>query len=130
MSGFLHSNILHLAHEHDVEVWTCQNCTDDVYGEAIESERIIRVNRPINDEASYLVALHELGHHAGTHSWGSLKLDQEASAWLWAIDQSIIRLRPEDWQVILESLESYARDRRFKQTQLFTDLLYDVRARV
>lgn len=118
-----------LADEHDVLVWICENCEGEPYGEAFERGYIHLTQAPEHSREAYLVALHELGHFAGVIPWSGLRLDHEASAWIWAVENARLRMRPADWAVVEASLESYTKDRRYRHTELFTELLEDVRSR-
>lgn len=60
------------------------------------------VVRPVIDEASYAIALHELGHHCGTVDIAvQNKLDKELAAWEWAEYISL------DWTVTMQQVKQH-----------------------
>ena len=50
--------------------------------------RRVVVVPPIRGMSSYLVALHELGHHLGRRAMRGTRLVREAAAWSWAISNA------------------------------------------
>ena len=62
---------------------------------------------PILGQVSYLIALHELGHVLGPNP--GLRLAQEAAAWKWALDHSIVEPTPASYRSIVRRLDSYGR---------------------
>ncbi len=94
----LESHILQLAAEHGVEV---------VYrgrGRAARRARRITVSA-VRGRATYLVALHELGHVLGPNP--RRRLEQEVAAWEWALSQTIVEPTTANYRKILRALESY-----------------------
>lgn len=117
-----------LADDLDVYVWICVTCPGD-FGTAVlarDDIRTIMLTELPDSTTMYLIALHELGHHA--EGWSKLKLDREAYAWRWAIEQSLIPLGQKEWARIESALSSYADDRRYKHTPAFTELWKEAEA--
>jgi len=133
MSADLQAHIERLAQDLDVELWLLINGDPDLdpYGEAVSDPRVVKITHAPTTLAPYMVALHELGHHA-SHAWTGKtlpRLECEALAWNWAIENSLIE---PDWNLIYARLAAYGRladtNRRFKRTQSFTDLIVRVAA--
>jgi hypothetical protein len=127
-------HIQSLAEELDSPVWICLGCERGekdpdywyVYGEAIrfgnDNPFIVMTETP-DEPIPYLIALHELGHHAD-QLWGKgLRLDREVFAWCWALEHSLVPTGPRAWGRIARSLRSYAQDKRYKRTDNFERLL-------
>ena len=64
---------------------------------------------PITDSASYWAWMHELGHvytiNGRDNRWD--RLDAEADAWMWALDNALIVPTSGDWDYIRRSIRSY-----------------------
>jgi hypothetical protein len=125
----LFEHVRTLAADHDVLMWICATCQDagEAYGEAIsltgwDNPLVVLTQLPDTPEA-YLVALHELGHHADPCWTKGLRLDREVYAWRWAIATSLIPFFAPEWTFIRDALRSYAADRRYKLTPDFECLL-------
>lgn len=71
-----------------------------------ESLPIIWISEEPVNAAAYLVALHELGHHAIDAT--DDEFHREAWAWTWAITRSIIELDETHQAFINSRLETYA----------------------
>lgn len=73
---------------------------------------------PIRGQVSYIVALHEIGHHVD--AWQGPLLDREMRAWQWAVCNSKVRLSTATRRSIRGRFASYlclaADDRRYKLT--------------
>lgn len=120
----LRAHALGLAEKHGIEV---------VYrGHGIAYRKDRRVTIPeIRGQVSYLVALHEIGHIV-IRPEPPLRLQQEAAAWRWALDNSIVEPTLATWRSIFRSLEGY-RQRQMRWASIKTapefDLLHrEVRA--
>lgn len=127
----LYEHVRQLAREYDVELWVCETCPDhEVEGEAyLNGHRAVFLTQAPDTPEAYLVALHELGHHAA-HPWGRGRvLDHEAAAWRWAIEQATIPLGPDEWRVIYQRLKSWKADRRYRQTYEYLLLLDEAASR-
>jgi hypothetical protein len=74
-------------------------------GWARKRDRTISV-RPVKTERTYIIALHEIGHLIGPHR-GGRRLEQEAAAWDFVIERSIVPLSPASYAFMLRCLESY-----------------------
>ena len=121
-----------LAADLGVTVFVCLNCEEPVqWGLATmgnDDEPVVFLGALPDDLGTYLVALHELGHHADP-DWGrGLKLDREAYAWQWAMQQftDAIGYHASKWvaaaDVIRHHLDLYRRDRRYRRTPTFEAL--------
>lgn len=119
----LFRHIRELAEDLEAAVWVCLSCRGD-YGEAHSGDdiRVVALTEVPDEPLMYLIALHELGHMADPRM-DALTLDREAFAWRWAVEHSIVPVGRREWARITESLRSYARDGRFKQTPDFLELL-------
>lgn len=73
------------------------------FGEDDEVPIIILSDPPIH-AASYLVALHELGHHV---TYADNELEREQAAWAWARETSLIEVEAEHEAFIATRLETY-----------------------
>ena len=72
---------------------------------------------PIRGQVSYLVALHEIGHLVGPGR-SAPRLEAEANAWLWALEQSAVEPTPASRRSIVRRLEGYlawARNRQHRR---------------
>lgn len=120
----LHEHVRRLARDLDALIWVCANCDTRVLYGRVTDDRHVFLTKPPTDVDGYLVALHELGHLVA-HEWNprNLRLDEEAAAWRWAIEQALIPMTPDAWESIRWRLQSYANDRRFKRTPAFEALL-------
>lgn len=63
------------------------------------------VIRPIRGRTTYFVALHEIGHICGKNP--RRRLEQEVTAWRWALDNAIVDPTPGVWKHIARALETY-----------------------
>lgn len=124
----LFEHVQQLARDLGVRLWVCMTCERGrwgVDGEAVEQgdDRWITISELPDTPEAYLVALHELGHHADP-CWGKgLRLDREAFAWRYARVASRIPMTPDLWRMIANKLATYGIDRRFKRTEAFDSLL-------
>ena len=124
----LHEHIRQLARDLDVRVWVCENCSPSDYSEGeCEPERQVFLVEPPTRPSAYLTALHELGHIAGHPCRMRSLRDAEAMAWIWAINESRIPLRWQDWAMIAWKLGSYRG--RGRQPKLYRELLEEARTR-
>lgn len=62
--------------------------------------------RPIRSQVTYLIALHELGHHLAPEQ-KERRIIQEVAAWEWAIDQARCKLTSATKKRIGKYLRSY-----------------------
>ncbi|HEY7122253.1 MAG TPA: hypothetical protein VH329_06805, partial [Solirubrobacterales bacterium] len=72
---------------------------------------------PIRGQVSYFIALHEIGHLVG-RGRSAPRLESEANAWLWALDQSIVDPTPATRRSISRRLRGYlewARNRQYRR---------------
>jgi hypothetical protein len=76
-------------------------------GRAVPSQRAIRI-RPVTGMTSYYVALHEIGHLIG-RGRAAPKLEREANAWQWALDNAKFPPTPGVRRGIERRLRSYLR---------------------
>lgn len=66
--------------------------------------------RPVRSVATYAVAMHELGHVLARGRTLGSRLDQEATAWRWAIDHALPGTVNARWMASMHrSLDSYRR---------------------
>lgn len=90
-------------------------------GRACRSQRWVSIT-PVRGQVSYLVALHELGHVLGPNP--PLRLSQEAAAWKWALDNTIVEPTTASYRSILRRLDSYlGRAQRWKNMQIPDDFM-------
>lgn len=74
---------------------------DDNFGVAVVSDN------PAENEIAYLIALHEVGHavvQRRKKRW--TRLEEEAAAWRFAIEEARMDLRPEHWDFIRRALKN------------------------
>jgi hypothetical protein len=64
--------------------------------------------KPVKTERTYIIALHEIGHIIGRNRSGR-RLEQEAAAWDFVLEQSIVPLSDAACAFILRCLDSYLR---------------------
>lgn len=120
MNDYL-DHVRQLAHDSGVKVWASLDGLGE-WGVALldgsEEPTVLLGEVPTTLEP-YMIALHEIGHHIDP-DWGrGLKLDREVFAWWWAFRVSLAW----DWAVVLTHLTEYARDRRYRRTPDFEDLI-------
>lgn len=113
MTGFdLADHVTELADEMGVVIWEewegdcdetpCGGAGTLTLGDDV-TPMIFLSDAPVTPEA-YLVALHELGHHA---TWEANEFLRELKAWVWAIEQSLFHLNAEHRALIFRRLETY-----------------------
>jgi hypothetical protein len=61
---------------------------------------------PVKTEVTYIVALHEIGHLIGPNRSGR-RLEKEAAAWEFVIEQSIVPLSSPSYRRMRKALDSY-----------------------
>jgi hypothetical protein len=61
---------------------------------------------PVKTEATYIVALHEIGHLIGSNRSGR-RLEKEAAAWEFVIQHSLVPLSPTSYRRMKKALDSY-----------------------
>jgi hypothetical protein len=61
---------------------------------------------PVRGQVSYFIALHEIGHLVG-QGRSAPRLESEANAWLWALDQSVVEPTPATLRSISRRLRGY-----------------------
>jgi hypothetical protein len=72
---------------------------------------------PIRGQVSYFIALHEIGHLVG-RGRSAPRLESEANAWLWALDQAAVEPTPATLRSISRRLRGYlewARNRQHRR---------------
>src|SRR5947209_5267937 len=74
-------------------------------GWASKKSRTICI-KPVKTQRSYVVALHEIGHIVGRGRSGT-RLEQEAAAWRFVLDRSVVALAPATYARMQRYLESY-----------------------
>lgn len=62
--------------------------------------------KPVKTERTYIIALHEIGHIVGRNRSGR-RLEQEAAAWDFVREESIVPLSPASYAFMLRCLHSY-----------------------
>jgi len=62
--------------------------------------------KPVKTERTYIIALHEIGHIVGRNRSGR-RLEQEAAAWDFVLEQSIVSLSRGSYAFMLRCLQSY-----------------------
>jgi hypothetical protein len=74
-------------------------------GRASKKDRTISIN-PVKTQRTYITALHELGHIVGRGRSGT-RLQQEAAAWQYVLDKSIVALTSGTYRAMLRFLGTY-----------------------
>jgi hypothetical protein len=74
-------------------------------GRASKRDRTISI-KPVKTQRTYITALHEIGHLIGRGRSGT-RLQQEAAAWQYVLDTSIVALAPGSYRAILRFLTTY-----------------------
>jgi hypothetical protein len=74
-------------------------------GRASKRDRTISI-KPVKTQRTYITALHEIGHLIGRGRSGT-RLQQEAAAWQYVIDTSIVELTPGTYRAMLRFLGTY-----------------------
>jgi hypothetical protein len=72
---------------------------------------------PIRGQVSYFIALHEIGHLVGPGR-SAPRLESEANAWLFALDQSVVEPTPATLRSISKRLRGYlawAQNRQYRK---------------
>jgi hypothetical protein len=72
---------------------------------------------PIRGQVSYFIALHEIGHLIG-RGRSAPRLESEANAWLWALENSVVEPTPATRRSIGRRLRGYlewARNRQHRR---------------
>jgi len=117
-----------------VKVFVCSECDDWEYelGRVVIADgeaEVFLSHRPL-EPLPYFLYLHELGHLAiqrgprGFRVFGQRpRLRDEAMAWRWALKHAAIPPSCEVWFGILDRLQSYSNDRRYKRDHVFDRLL-------
>ena len=83
-----------LAQEHEIDLYWFDDCDpDDVAGWARPAFAEVRIFGPSDDEWTYLLALHEIGHVAAR--WRPSTLEKEWAAWEWAFEHAAFPISPE-----------------------------------
>ena len=80
--------------------------------------RRVVVVPPIRGMSSYLVALHELGHHLAPRAMSGTRLVRESLAWTWAIDNARVEPTPGARRSALNALYGYGfwvADRQYRR---------------
>ena len=62
--------------------------------------------RPVKTERTYIIALHEIGHIIGNNRSGR-RLEQEAAAWDFVLEQATLPLSHASYAFMLRCLNSY-----------------------
>ena len=74
-------------------------------GRASKRDRTISI-KPVKTQRTYITALHEIGHIVGRGRSGT-RLQQEAAAWQYVLDTSIVALAPGTYRAMLRFLTTY-----------------------
>jgi hypothetical protein len=74
-------------------------------GRASKRDRTINI-KPVKTQRTYIVALHEIGHIVGRGRSGT-RLQKEAAAWQYVLDNSIVALAPGTYRAMLRFLTTY-----------------------
>jgi hypothetical protein len=74
-------------------------------GRASKMDRTISI-KPVKTQRTYITALHEIGHLIGRGRSGT-RLQQEAAAWQYVLDTSIVALTPGTYRAMLRFLTTY-----------------------
>jgi hypothetical protein len=103
----LRRHIDQLCLEHDIQIRERRRSG----GVAIKRQRVVSI-RPVKTERTYIIALHEIGHIVGRNRSGR-RLEQEAAAWDYVIEQSIVPLSTASYEFMEKALLSYLNRARF-----------------
>ena len=127
MNDYL-DHIRQLAQSSGIRVWVNLDSTTEWGMSTLDGDGdpIVFLGMIPDTLEGYLIALHELGHHHDP-DWGKpTKLDREAYAWRWALLHGPGgEVRDQVWAIVLSHIQEYARDRRFRRTPAFENLLAD-----
>jgi hypothetical protein len=74
-------------------------------GRASKRDRTISI-KPVKTQRTYITALHEVGHIVGRGRSGT-RLQQEAAAWQYVLDTSIVELAAGTYRAMLRFLGTY-----------------------
>ena len=74
-------------------------------GRASKRDRTISI-KPVKTQRTYIVALHEIGHIVGRGRSGT-RLQQEAAAWQYVLDTSVVALAPGTYRAMRHFLTTY-----------------------
>jgi hypothetical protein len=74
-------------------------------GRASKRDRTISI-KPVKTQRTYITALHEIGHIVGRGRSGT-RLQQEAAAWQYVLDSSVVALTPGTHRAMLRFLGTY-----------------------
>jgi hypothetical protein len=108
------AHVADLCRQHQIEL-----CGSSARGRAIRwrgGRREISVP-PIRGQVSYFIALHEIGHLIG-RGRSAPRLESEANAWLWALENSVVEPTPATRRSIGRRLRGYlewARNRQHRR---------------
>jgi hypothetical protein len=112
----LYEHVRELARSLDVQVWICATCDHlegGPAGAAEHTRHVITLSHSPDEPLAYLVALHELGHHADPRPFGKGGiLSREEFAWRWALERALVPPSPEVWGRIAYHLRSYGELRK------------------
>ncbi|HLJ69121.1 MAG TPA: hypothetical protein VKX16_17340 [Chloroflexota bacterium] len=78
------------------------------HGTAMKRRRTI-YTPPVTTELRYAIALHEIGHIVGKGRGSGTRVEQEAAAWRYVLETSIVELSQSTYLRMLKWLGSYLR---------------------
>jgi hypothetical protein len=112
--ALMESHIEELCERHEIELSGCSS-----RGRAIRwrGGRLEISIPPIRGQVSYFIALHEIGHLVGPGR-SAPRLEAEANAWLWALENAAVEPTEATRRSIVRRLEGYlawARNRQYRK---------------
>lgn len=103
-AGEMRRHVEYLAKFHGIEISTLPYAGGHAYPEL----GFVRIPE-VRGFTTYFTALHELGHHLAESHQSMTRLDQEAAAWDWALDNAAFKPSPTVKKHIGKCLRSYAK---------------------
>lgn len=94
-------HVAQLCRDHAIHIYARQS-----YGGWASKKRRAICVKPVKTQRTYIVALHEIGHILGAGRSGT-RLEQEAAAWAFVCDASVVPLSPATYGRMLQYLQSY-----------------------
>jgi hypothetical protein len=101
--GVMEEHVEQLCREHDIELVGASSRGRAIRWRGGKLEISIP---PIRGQVSYFIALHEIGHLVG-RGRSAPRLESEANAWLWALDNSVVEPTPATLRSISRRLRGY-----------------------
>ena|SRR5262245_43112319 len=82
----LQQHVFGLCKRHAITIYWCKRCSQSYSVREVDEITIAPIRSPI----SYATALHEIGHHLGSHQTSQFVIVRERWAWRWARGNALI----------------------------------------